>query len=69
MNKPKLSKLYFLATSNAHQLVVDFYESLHNNDGSPVTDVDKVKSMKQSVIVKIRQELDLINAAVEEYNS
>lgn len=68
MNKKKLSGLYFLATNNAHQLVTELYESLHNKDGEPVTHPEMISSLRQSYTAKIRQELDLILTAAQEYN-
>ena len=67
MNVNDLSQLYCLATINAHKVIDELYEELHTRKGEPKTNPVDVKSIKQSYIFKIRQELDLIQASVEEY--
>lgn len=67
MDSNELSRFYCLATTKAHKVVDEFYEELHNKKGEPITNPAEVKSLKQSYIFKIRQELDLIQASVDEY--
>ena len=67
MNPNALSQLYCLSTNNAHKVIDELYEELHSRKGEPKTNPADVKSIKQSFIFKIRQELDLISTAAEEY--
>lgn len=66
MEKQELSKLYSIATMNAHKLIDELYENIHTNDGDPIYLPDNIKALKQSYIAKIRQELDLIQTAANE---
>jgi|GEM_PF-6856951 len=66
MEKQELSKLYSIATMNAHKLIDELYESIHTNDGDPIYLPENIKALKQSYIAKIRQELDLIQTAANE---
>tara|TARA_R110000744_G_scaffold279186_4_gene391419 strand:- start:20105 stop:20326 length:222 start_codon:yes stop_codon:yes gene_type:complete len=66
MEAKKLSGLYSIATLNAHKLIDELYENVHTADGDPIYMPDVIKSLKQSYITKIRQELDLIQSASEE---
>lgn len=67
MNANDLSHFYCLATLNAHKVLDELYEELHTRKGEPKTNPVDIKSIKQSYIFKIRQELDLIQASVEEH--
>jgi 1-acyl-sn-glycerol-3-phosphate acyltransferase len=66
MEKQELSKLYSIATMNAHKLIDELYENIHTNDGDPIYLPENIKVLKQSYIAKIRQELDLIQTAANE---
>jgi len=66
MEAKKLSELYSIATLNAHSLIDELYEQVHTADGDPIYLPDTIKSLKQSYIAKIRQELDLLQSAAEE---
>lgn len=66
MKPQKLSQLYSIATLNAHKLIDELYENVHTADGDPIYLPDVIKTLKQSYIAKIRQELDLIQSASEE---
>ena len=66
MEKQELSKLYSIATMNAHKLIDELYENIHANDGDPIYLPENIKALKQSYIAKIRQELDLIQTAANE---
>ena len=68
MDNQELSRLYSVATLNAHKLIDELYEMVHTNDGDPIYMPDEIKSLKQSYIFKIRQELDLIQAAADEFS-
>jgi len=66
MKPQKLSELYCLACYNAHELLDELYESVHLPDGSPLVDPSEVKSVRQRYLMKIRQELELIQSASDE---
>ena len=68
MTTQKLSELYCLSCINAHVLVTELYEAVHSKSGDPVIESEEVKSIRQKYLVKIRQELELIQSAVDEYN-
>lgn len=68
MNFDKLSSLYNLSCINAHKLLDELYEAVHTNEGDPKVSPEEIKSIRQSFLAKIRQELDLIQSASEEYN-
>jgi hypothetical protein len=68
MEAKKLSELYSIATLNAHKLIDELYEQVHTNDGDPIYMPEQIKTLKQSYIAKIRQELDLIQSASQEAN-
>jgi len=68
MNFDKLSSLYNLSCINAHKLLDELYEAVHTNEGDPKISPEEIKSIRQSFLAKIRQELDLIQSASEEYN-
>jgi len=52
---------------NAHKLLDELYESVHTNDGDPLITPEEIKAVRQSFLAKIRQELDLIQTAADEY--
>lgn len=66
MEAKKLSGLYSVATLKAHRLIDELYEQVHTADGDPIYLPDVIKTLKQSYIAKIRQELDLLQSAAEE---
>lgn len=66
MNPEELSRLYSLSCVNAHKLLDELYECVHTNDGDPLITPDEVKAVRQRFMAKIRQELELIQTAVDE---
>jgi hypothetical protein len=68
MTREELSRLYCISTSNAHDALNDLYEAVHDYSGNPIDDPAHIKSLKQSFIFKIRQELDLIQTACDEFS-
>lgn len=68
MNLQELSKLYHDACENAHEEIVQLYESCHEPNGDPITDTEKIVYALQRVNQKVRIELDLIKSAVIEYH-
>lgn len=68
MNFHKLSQLYNLSCLNAHDLLDEFYEAVHTPEGDPKVTPEEIKKIKQQFMTKIRQELELIQTAVDEYS-
>ena len=68
MRREERSRLYCISTSNAHNALSDLYEALHDDSGNPIDDPAQIKSIKQSYIFKVRQELDLIQTACDEHS-
>lgn len=66
MKPQKLSEMYCLACVNAHKLLDELYESIHNSDGTPIVSQEEVKSVRQKYLAKIRHELELIQSASDE---
>jgi len=66
MKLEKLSQLYNLSCLNAHSLLDELYESIHTPEGDPKVTPEEIKSIKQSFLTKIRQELELIQTAADE---
>lgn len=66
MTLEKLSQLYNLSCLNAHSLLDELYESIHTPEGDPKVTPEEIKSIKQSFLTKIRQELELIQTAADE---
>jgi hypothetical protein len=66
MNPSKLSELYSLACINAHLLLDELYESVHDDKGNPMIDPEHVKTIRQRYLSKIRHELELIQSASDE---
>lgn len=67
MNFDKLSQLYNLSCLNAHDLLDELYEEVHTPNGDPKVSGEEIKAIKQRFMAKIRQELELIQTAVDEY--
>ena len=68
MNTKELSHLYYRATSRAVEEIVVLYEDLHDNKGEPLTDPDKVTTLTQACVQRIRYELELVKSSVAEHN-
>ncbi len=66
MKPQKLSEMYCLACINAHELLDELYESIHNSDGTPLVSPEEVKSVRGRYLAKIRHELELIQSASDE---
>jgi hypothetical protein len=68
MERSEVSKTYFVACDMIHDFSNDLYESLHDDNGSPITDTDTVKGIIKLSKSKLYQELDLITEVTIEYN-
>ena len=68
MNFDKLSQLYNLSCLNAHTLLDELYEEVHTPNGEPKVTAEEIKAIRQKFMAKIRQELELIQTAVDEHS-
>jgi len=68
METKKLSELYNLACLNAHQLIDELYEEVHTPEGDPKVAPEEIKKIRSKFLAKVRHELELIQASVEEHN-
>lgn len=68
MTTKELSALYYQATARAAEELVVLYEELHTNGGAVITDPEKVTSLTQACVQRLRYELELIKSSVAEYN-
>lgn len=66
MDALELSRMYNIACARAQSVVIDMYESLHDDKGNPVEDSDLVKEIIRQTIKEIRTEFSLISVAVDE---
>ena len=66
MDNKELGRLYGMACANAHDLIDQLYESIHTDSGMPITDPERVKSLRVAYQAKIRYELELIQSAAVE---
>jgi|DEB0MinimDraft_3_1074331.scaffolds.fasta_scaffold67056_3 hypothetical protein len=67
MDQKKLSEIYSVATQRMHDVIDEFYEDLHKNDGSPKGIEAEVLLQTAKVVKVLRSEIDLIKSAVSEY--
>lgn len=63
-----LSRSYSVATSRIHEVITELYEGLHDDEGTPMSDVQDVYEMIRSVRQLINIEFDLAVSAAKEYN-
>jgi len=67
-SKQSLSDYYSIACLRMHALINDMYESLHEDDGTPIGDYDEVLDSIMSVRKEMFEELDLIKSICREFN-
>jgi hypothetical protein len=63
LTKEQLSRSFSVATIRIHELVDEFYEGLHMDDGSPCINPGTVANMLTVLRVQVEHELDLIKEA------
>ena len=63
LTKEQLSDRFSIATLRIHDIVDEFYENLHRDDGSPIINPGTVAAMLTFTASQIDQELDLIREA------
>jgi len=69
MKSKELSRQYHICTSQLHELVAEFYEQLHTDDGAfPRSDWEDVIRLIGKFRVRVTHEIHGIKAACEEYN-
>jgi|TARA_Y100000015_G_scaffold41006_1_gene46573 hypothetical protein len=69
MERSELSWMYHFACDRIHEVVDDLYEAIHNNQGYPQEDFEKVYQEVLESKSKIYQELDLIKTVIDEYQA
>ena len=69
MEISKLSWYYYHACDKIHEIVDDFYEALHKEEGVPMELTGEVEEAMEGVRTAIYHELDLIKSAVDEHES
>ena len=67
-SKIKLSKCYSDATSRMSHLSTELYESIHDENGNPLEDLELVRKEIQSFQRGVREEIDFIKSACREEN-
>lgn len=66
MDSMELSRMYNIACARAQSVVIDMYESLHDEKGNPVRDPELVREIIRNTVKEIRTEFSLASVAVEE---
>lgn len=69
MEPSRISSYYLMACDRVHQVVDELYESLHNEKGEPIKDLESVVDFVTASRKQIYEELDLIKSIVSEYES
>ena len=67
MEISRVSSYYFIACDRVHEVMDDLYESLHDKDGNPITDLESVIDIVANSRKEIYEELDMIKSIVAEY--
>ena len=67
MEISRVSSYYFIACDRVHEVMDDLYESLHDKDGNPMTDLESVIDIVANSRKEIYEELDMIKSIVAEY--
>ena len=67
MEISRVSSYYFIACDRVHEVMDDLYESLHDLDGNPNTDLESVIDVVANSRKEIYEELDMIKSIVAEY--
>tara|TARA_R100000406_G_scaffold21043_1_gene13019 strand:+ start:3741 stop:3962 length:222 start_codon:yes stop_codon:yes gene_type:complete len=67
MERSKLSEYYSLASLKVHALIDELYESLHDEQGEPLTEYEDVLDTVLRVRKSMFEELDLIKSIVREF--
>lgn len=66
MTKQELSGCYFRGASRAELVLEKLYEDIHDDQGNPIEDYEKVKLKVDEAIKNVRLELDIIKTAAQE---
>ena len=67
MEISRVSFYYFIACDRVHEVMDDLYESLHDKEGNPITDLESVIDVVANSRKEIYEELDMIKSIVAEY--
>jgi hypothetical protein len=68
MTLEQLSRIYFLATARISEGSAELYEAVHDEKGSPILDQKQLSEITNKYSRSFRIELDLMRAALNEYN-
>lgn len=69
MEASKLSEYYGVAAERCHKAITEFYEACHEENGDPITESEKLKTVVEVTTVILLNEIDLCVEAVKEYNN
>jgi len=67
MEISKLSWYYATACERAHDVIDEFYESIHSEEGLPQECIDLVDKSMERVANNIEEELSLIKSVLDEH--
>ena len=67
MEISRVSFYYFIACDRVHEVMDNLYESLHDKEGNPITDLESVIDVVANSRKEIYEELDMIKSIVAEY--
>ncbi len=68
MKSRKLSELYSFCTQEIQRLTTELYESLHDDDGNPITSTDEVSELVKEFRMKVNIEIATVKDACLEHN-
>ena len=67
MEISKLSWYYATACERAHDVIDEFYESIHSEEGLPKECIELIDKSMERVANSIEEELSLIKSALDEH--
>lgn len=68
MNPEEISSLYSIACIRIHEEVSNLYESMHDSEGSPITDLEVANENIKKLQKQVSYEADLIRQTIKEQN-
>jgi len=68
MEKSKLGDAFSMCTLLMHDAVTDFYESIHDDMGSPISSVDEVTRKSSELKTRLLNELQMVVDITLEFN-
>lgn len=67
LTKEGLGRSYMIGTVRLHDLIVEFYENLFDDEGNPREDSGNIANMVSGIRIMMNEELDLIKEASYQY--